>query len=235
MMFNDCDAKRFFQELKYYLLYYGNDFKEDQGLERIISVIIKYAKEGSWCDLGGGSNTRFWRMAFPKLSSIECYDMSKESFLLSEIIENNFSKSGCYKFIEDFVGVRANLNNDVEIKYYKTDLLNDKIMIKRSYDNITQIGLLGLIDNKDKFISKTHEIIDLLSIGGVYIGANWIFNSKYSNKININNNYITPALIENMIKNTSVKLCYCEEIPLKNDENYLGFILYVIQNMPDVK
>lgn len=66
------DPKKLLVELEYYIKYYGSEFKPNQGLEVIIQVIRMYSKNGSWLDLGGGSNSPFWRMFFPKL--VDCLE-----------------------------------------------------------------------------------------------------------------------------------------------------------------
>lgn len=148
------DPKKLLVELEYYIKYYGSEFKPNQGLEVIIQVIRMYSKNGSWLDLGGGSNSPFWRMFFPKLDRIMCVDINPEAFLLSELIINEFIESPCYNQTRQMFGNRNGENSNIEIKYKRMDLLSEDIVFDCKFDNITQFGLLGLLRDEDEFIKK---------------------------------------------------------------------------------
>lgn len=223
------DPKIFFRELDYYLRYYGNEFKPNQGLEEIIKVVKKYSKNGKWLDLGGGSNTPFWRMFFPKLKSILCADINHEAFLLSELIVNEFIESPCYKQARHMFGIVENENADITIQYQKADLLSEEITFDLCFDNVTQFGLLGLLKDENEFVYKTNEILKCLDVDGVYIGVNWIFSPSYQQKMGFSNGYICKSLISK-VETGSYKVIYYSEEEIKNDPNYEKCIIYVIKN-----
>lgn len=222
------DPKKLLVELEYYIKYYGSEFKPNQGLEVIIQVIRMYSKNGSWLDLGGGSNSPFWRMFFPKLDRIMCVDINPEAFLLSELIINEFIESPCYNQTRQMFGNRNGENSNIEIKYKRMDLLSEDIVFDCKFDNITQFGLLGLLRDEDEFIKKTRDIMNALKRNGVYIGVNWIFSKIYQKKIGFSNEYISERLLSN-IETRSIKLIYYEEVEIKNDPNYDKCIIYVIK------
>lgn len=224
------DPKIFLRELEYYLKYYGNEFKPDQGLEEIIRLVREYSKEGKWLDLGGGSNTPFWRMFFPKLEKILCVDINHEAFLLSDLIINEFDESPCYRTARQMFGIEENINADTEIQYQKADLLSEEIAFDQSFDNVTQFGLLGLLKNGNDFVYKTKEILKCLKDDGVYIGVNWIFSSSYQQKMGFSNEFICKDLISK-VEAEGYKVVYYSEEKIINDPNYEKCILYVVKKV----
>lgn len=228
-IFKELNYNVFFKELEYYVKYYGNEFKPMQGLEHIIHILKKYTNEGSWMDLGGGSNTSFWRMAFPRLNNIVSIDINKEAFFLSELIIKYFKKSPCMLKVEQLIGDHANLNDNTKISYIQADLLKQNIESNERYNNITQFGLLGLINSEYEFKRKSNEIINLLEDQGIYIGVNWIFSNTYALQKGFNNSFINTKLIKEVVDENSVDLLYCKEHDILNDENYTQLVLYVLK------
>lgn len=223
-----CNPQKLLMELEYYVKYYGNDFRKNQGLEEIIKAIRMYSKHGKWLDLGGGSNSPFWRMFFPKLESIVCVDINQEAFLVSELIITVFFESPCYREVRQRFDVMDNGNSNIKIEYKKMDLLSEKIVFDCEFDNITQFGLLGLLKNEVEYINKTQEILKYLKTEGVYLGVNWIFSEKYKDKMGFSNEYICKKLLSD-IESHSIKLCHYEEIKIQNDTNYDKCILFVVR------
>lgn len=224
------NSKVFGQELNYYLKYYGNEYKEGQGLDIIIDVIKKYSVNGSWIDLGGGSNSPLWRLAFSDLKNMVSVDLNEESFMISELIINNFETSPCYKKVMDFCKCSKLDKNKMQFKYIKSDLLNGLFAFDDKFDNVTQFGLLGLTRSLDDFKRKTNEIIELLNSGGVYIGANWIFSESYSKVKGFSNEFISAKQIYEVAKSiNNIKVLCCKEININDDLNYTKVIIYAIK------
>lgn len=61
------DPKKLLTELKYYINYYGNEFKANQGLENIVDIIQMYTKRGTWLDLGGWIKHTILENVFSKI------------------------------------------------------------------------------------------------------------------------------------------------------------------------
>ena len=221
------DPQKLLTELEYYIKYYGNEFKPNQGLEEIIYAIKKFSQKGKWLDLGGGSNTPFWRMFFPELDQILCMDINQEAFLLSELIINDFIESPCYKHVRQLFGVNSYENREITIQYMQADLLAQKIELDNSFDNITQFGLLGLMESEEEYIRKSEEIMRLLSENGIYIGVNWIFSKKYQERKGFSNEYIGKETISKIVNN-ELNLIHYQEVMIKDDPNYDKCVIYVI-------
>lgn len=218
------NSKVFFESLMYYMNYYGSEYKENQGLSEILEMIKLYSKGGSWIDLGGGTNTALWRMAFKRLNKICSVDLYKENFLLSELIINYFEESDCYKMAKKICNV--NETNNLQITYEQKDLLNEKVEFSEKYDNITQFGLLGLLRNQNDFCNKSKEIISIGSSGSIYIGANWIFSKSYAEEIGFPNSYINIQLIEKIAKETKSSILNIKNVKIHNDEKYDKVVVY---------
>lgn len=221
------DPQKLLKELEYYIRYYGNEYKQNQGLDIIIGVIKKYSQIGSWLDLGGGSNTPFWKMFFPKLNRIVSADISQEAFVLSKLIVNEFYESPCYSKTRELFGTLN--NDDIKIEYIRMNLLSEEIFFDNYFDNITQFGLLGLMKTEQEFINKTKEILRYLKENGVYIGVNWIFSKSYQEKMGFDNTYICKKSILSAETN-SIKLIYYKVVDIQNDANYDRCIIYIMKN-----
>lgn len=226
--FADLDYNILLNELIYFTKYYGSKVKPQQGLDEIFDVIKKYSIEGSWVDLGGGSNTPFWRMGIKKVNKILSCDINREAFVISEMIINNFRLSPCFEYVRELIGEGWDKNNKIQISYKQIDLLNEVIELDGKYENITQFGLLGLTTEKSDFLSKTREILQFLKKDSVYIGANWIFSSKYQKKTGFSNKFIDEGLI-NSLNDDKYEVLYCKKHMIYNDPNYTHLILYVIK------
>ena len=222
------DPKKLLAELQYYINYYGNEFKAGQGLENIIDIIQMYTKSGTWLDLGGGSNTPFWKMFFPKLDKIVCMDINREAFLLSELIMNEFVESPCYKEGRKMLR-KPKYNDNVKIEYECSDLLSQEIVFKEQFDNITQFGLLGLLVRAEDFLVKTREILNGLKNNGIYIGVNWIFSETYQKKMGFSNSYINKNLLLDCEVVGEIEQIYYREVQIHGDPNYDKCIIYVMK------
>lgn len=218
------NSKIFFDSLKYYVDYYGSEYKENQGLKEILETIKLHSKSGSWIDLGGGANTALWRMAFSELDKIHSVDLYRENFLLSELIIHYFEESECYKIVKSICN--ANEIKNLHITYEQKDLLGDKIDICEKYDNVTQFGLLGLLRNPEDFCSKSKEIISIGSNGSIYIGANWIFSKSYAEKKGFSNSFINKQLIEKIASETQSTILDIKDVKIQNDKNYDKVMVY---------
>lgn len=214
------------KELDYFCEYYGTDFKKGLGTEIILDCFNKYFVKSKWLDLGGGSSSFLWWLAQKYNNAIDIVDISQESFILTKLLKSTNYDGGCYKYVKEHF-YNKNLRN-CKINFIKQDLINN-FSLKKSYKNISQIGLLGLCKDKEQFCGVLTKICSKLKTNGVLISANWIFNETYSIKKNIDNNYINKDLIKQFTIKNCLLLKYCKFIEFSNDNNYKGVLIYVIQ------
>lgn len=219
------------KELDYFCEYYGTDFIEGLGTEKILDCFDKYFVKAKWLDLGGGSTSLLWWLAQKYNNAIDIVDISEESFILTKIIQNTNYDKGCYKYVKNYF-YNKNLR-DCKINFLKKDLFTT-FSLKNKYKNISQIGLLGLCKDKDQFNNTLTQICNMLKNDGILISANWIFNKTYSVRKNIDNTYITEDFIKQFTIKNHLLLKYCKFIEFPNDNNYKGVLIYVIQKKKDL-
>lgn len=214
------------KELDYFCEYYGTDFKKGLGTEEILDCFNKYFVKSKWLDLGGGSSSLLWWLAQRYNNAIDIVDISHESFILTKLLQRSNYDNGCYRYVKNQF-YNKNLKN-CKVNFIKQDLINN-FSLKKSYKNISQIGLLGLCKDKEQFCDVLTKICNKLKTNGVLISANWIFNEAYAIKKNIDNTYINEDLIKQFAVTNHLLLKYCKLIEFTNDKNYKGVLIYVIQ------
>ncbi len=228
--FNNINIDEYNKQLEYFTKYYGDEFKEGQGTEIILEVINKYSKNGTLIDFGSGSNIYFWLTAFNDINDVTCVDISKESFYINEQIRKKelYPKSCKYplkKYEKNFENILK-----TKIKYLIHDVLKYPIDLDQKFDNVTQFGLLGLCKNRKEYISNLKKICNLANNDGILIGANWCYNTQYSEKVGYDNNYLSEQLVRIFSEKNNYEILYNKMIPIKNDKNYKSVLVYVLKN-----
>lgn len=224
------NSERIQYHRKYFEDYYGNEFIPGQGIEEIFDAIYKFGQNGTWLDLGGGTNTYFWRIPFKTVELITSMDIDEEAFLVLNEIRSKMYNDGCYKYAFNLFSKDVNEVYNTPLKFIQADLLNQSIesYTKTKYDNITQFGLWGLLKTKEQYLYKLNEAIDVLNKNGVLICANWVWRIKLTKKRGYDNSYLTKKLIEEYCTANRKKLLYITDIFLNSDPEYSHVIIYVI-------
>lgn len=220
----------YLKQMEYLNMYYGQDFKENQGTEYILSMINKFMINGSMIDFGSGSNIYFWLLATNNISEVVCVDISKEAFEINDQIKNFqiFPKSYTYPLRKYNNSLIKTLN--IPIKYVVADAFKDDIKLGL-YDNVTQFGLLGLSANSDIYIDGFLKLWSFLKKNGVFFGANWIFSKRYSIEKGYVNDYLSEDLIVKISKKVNSELLFLKKISIFDDPNYDFVLVYCMKKI----
>lgn len=223
---NDLDIKEYEQQLEYYKKYYGSEFKKNQGTEYLLDVINMNIIPGTLIDFGSGSNIYFWLLAMKGIKKVTCVDISKEAFYINKKIKEGilFPKSYDYPLNKYNKTLKEIFN--IPVKYIVFDILKNNINDKNKYDNVTQFGLLGLCKNKAEYIKNFKKLWNCLKSNGTFVGANWLFSKKYSEKKGYFNDYLSISLINELANIMNAKINYLNLIPIETDENYDYVLIY---------
>lgn len=224
---NIYDIQKKYLEQSYFL-----DYRDGYGLSEILEVLTKYSVRGDWLDLGCGGNSYLWRMCLNHIDNMTLVDKYSATSILINEMKNKQFKKGCYKYaFENFCCSNIEEIYSTPYEYVCKDLLKEEILFEKKYNNVSQIGLLGLCENPHIFKIKIFEILKNLKKNGVSINANWLFNSRYSEILNIDNSYITELYIKNILsEHENYQLEYINKIKF-NDEKYTGVMIYVIRRV----
>lgn len=226
------DSKKIAYHRQYFREYYGNDYIPSQGTDRILETINKYNQGGAWLDLGGGTNTYFWSIAFDSISQITMIDIDREAFfVLNEVRKNSFQE-GCYGYAFNKFKREPDVIYSRPVEFIAGDLLKKNIghLVSGKYDTITQFGLWGLLDTADIYLEKMQDAITHLNENGVLIGANWVFSEELSRKRGYNNYYLSETLIVDYCLKSGLDVLYSEMCNIENDKNYRKVLIYAIKN-----
>lgn len=217
-------------EWLYFIENYAAKFRKKQGTEQILAAISKYSREGSWLDLGCGSNSFFWRIAMPEKIALTGIDISEDALKISEWVYKKKYLNGAYQFAYDhYSKISQTKIYDISYTFFNYDLLNKKIFSNKKFNMITQFGLLGLVKSKSKYLLLLSDYLDSLKDNGVFIGCNWIFTRKKANEYGFSNEYITSDFINNFSKNKNISVISNKRIPILDDPNYSSLQLYVLE------
>lgn len=224
------NRKEYLKQIKYLNTYYGQEFKENQGTEYILTMINKFILNGNMIDFGSGSNIYFWLLATSRVSQVTCVDISEEAFVVNRKIHDGkiFPKSYNYPMKKYKKSLTETTN--IPIKYVVTDIFKDDIKLEL-YDNVTQFGLLGLSVNSNMYIENFLKLWSFLKKDGVFLGANWIFSKKYSVKKGYTNNYLDEDLIKKISKEVGANILYLAKIKIYNDPNYDFVLVYCMKKI----
>ena len=220
----------YLKQVEYLNMYYGQDFKENQGTEYILFMINKFMINGNMIDFGSGSNIYFWLLATNNVSEVVCVDISNEAFEINKQIKSGkiFPKSYAYPLKKYNNSLKKTLN--IPIKYVIADAFKDNIKLG-TYDNVTQFGLLGLSINSDTYIDNFIKLWDFLKKNGVFLGANWIFSKKYSIEKGYSNDYLNEDLIVKISKKINSELLFLKKVSILNDPNYDFVLIYCMRKI----
>ena len=224
------NKKEYLKQLEYLNIYYGQEFKENQGTEYILSMINEFILNGNLIDFGSGSNIYFWLLATNRISQVTCVDISEEAFDINREIQKGkiFPKSYIYPLKKYKNSLKKTLN--IPIRYIIANVFKDDIELE-IYDNVTQFGLLGLSVNADTYIENFLKLWPFLKKNGVFLGANWVFSKKYSIEKGYTNNYLDEDLIEKISEKTRSSILYLAKIKIYNDPNYDFVLIYCMKKI----
>lgn len=224
------NREKYKKEIEYLNMYYGQEFKENQGTEYILDIINKFTINGNMIDFGSGSNIYFWLLATNDISEVVCVDISKEAFEINRKIQNGkiFPKSYTYPLKKYNKSLKNILSTP--IKYVVADVFKDDIKLE-TYDNVTQFGLLGLSKNANAYIKNFLTLWSFLKNGGIFLGANWIFSKIYSVEKGYTNNYLNEDLIIRISKKINSDLIFLKKVRIYNDPNYDFVLIYCIKKI----
>lgn len=224
------DKEKYLRHKNYLENNYKKPFKPNQGLEEIFEIIQEFSDGDSWIDLGSGATSFLWNIPMKKKNSINFVDIDMEIETLIKELQCTKYNDGCFKYaFETYSDKTASDVYNQNYIYYTYDLLNKKITFNQQYDLVTQFGLLGLCNNKQHFIEKTEEIINILNDNGTYIGANWVYSSKRIIEKQHNNTFITTELIYNIANKFNLSVEKIKKIDILNDSEFDSIILYVLK------
>ena len=233
MNLTDINQIEYKKQLTYFYKSYGAEFRKGQGTEYILNMIKKFSNEGTLIDFGSGSNIYFWLIAFNQINYALCVDISKEAFYINECIRKKIlypksCKFGLKKYKKNFDDIIK-----IKVNYKVYDILNKPFLKNIKYDNVTQFGLLGLCKNKREYLINLNKLLQSLNCNGVFLGANWCFSKKYSEKLGYNNSYLTKKLIIDYAKKNNYSILHLQIIPIKNDINYTYVLIYALRKKYD--
>jgi hypothetical protein len=218
------DNEKIQEYMNYYNSYYGSDFRPDQGLDEITDMIFLYSLSGTWIDLGGGTSTFIWLPAFKKVTDVHSVDKYPESGYV-QTLARSMSLSGCYKHILIRYSKSDKDMRKINISYSTVDLIND-FTIETKYNNVSQFGLLGLCQTKQEYLKHLNKLSGFMDNRSIFLGANWVFSSTYTNKHRFANSYLDTELIEEYASNNAKKLLFCKRINIVNDPCYDAVLVY---------
>ena len=218
-------------DINTYRSYFENNFAKPfiygQGTEDILNVIHEFSHAGTCLDLGGGVNSYFWSIPadYTKIVNV---DVSYETYKICQELKANRFDQGCYQYaFKRYHRFPGDIYNR-EMEFICADVLNAPFYLAEQFDTVTQFGLLGLLPSSDLYKSKLLELFSLVKVGGVFIGANWMLSPKLSNIISQSNSYLSPELLNNLAIEANGFLLYNELLPINNDVNYTGVLVYAV-------
>lgn len=214
----------------YFRLNYGSPFRTGQGTEIILRELQENAVEGTWLDLGCGSNSFFWRSAMPNNLKLTGVDYDADTLELAKDLQRSGYRQGAFEYAHNhFSSLSWKEYYDISSQFLRMDLLNGNLDELPMADMVTEFGLLGLCKNKTHFGQRLMSFLHHVNVNGLLIGANWIFSDKKSREYGFTNNYISEELIDSVSENESCKLIEFKQIRILNDPNYDEVDLFIIK------
>ncbi len=208
---------------------YKQNFKKNQGIDEILSVIYKFSDGNSWIDLGSGGNSFLWNIPMHTKDMYFCDQYNEVKYVIDELKGEKFNQ-GCFEYaFNNYSRKTVDELYNQEYTFIVRDLLNNQIFFEKKFDFITQFGLLGLCKNKNEFIIKSNEIINIMNQQGIYIGANWLYSAKRIKEQGHNNLYLNEKLIKYVAETNKINVKYLKLINIQNDEQFDSVILYVLK------
>jgi hypothetical protein len=224
-LLNDgLDLQKVQEQRSYFENYYGSNFRHGQGLDEITDMISRYSVPDTWIDLGGGTSTFIWLPAFRKITEVTSVDKYIESAYVHENVRSS-SPSGCYTHVLNRYGKTISKMNKIPIIYLRMDLFDDFIAPKK-YNNVSQFGLLGLCQTRDKYCERLRRLSAFMDDGSVFFGANWVFSNAYAERQGFVNSYLNTPLIEEIVSNNGWTLLHNERIGIADDPCYDAVLIY---------
>lgn len=231
---SNIDKKRLDYYRRYASEYYNDKFRPNQGTEVILDMIKKFAPGGKWLDIGAGPATLFWSLMMPKLTSINCSEITHEGIIvLDEFFQSDFIPE-CYKDIIQLYWLsdkKLTQNRGLPREYYLFDALKEwPELPSRPYDIITAFGVYGLCRNATEYVqSFAHPRASLVGGKGVLMGANWVRSKEMVAKHGGDNSYLRKSLVDEAAKKYNYKLKFLSEESIQGDKNYDRVVIWCLQ------
>ncbi|MCT8354383.1 MULTISPECIES: hypothetical protein [Photorhabdus] len=218
----------------YYNNYFYNNYYErfipDCGVEEIFDLLKKIDKPVNWLDLGSGGISLFWALAIDKIISLSISDFSNVSLELHKKkfsilpIPRGYSQAANSCKIINAEERYSNAKNAIK-KYHVINAFSEWEIESGNFDLITCFGVFSLSGSLDSFLKCFQYAEKNLRKGGSIIGANWILSESYSEKININNNYLNDLKLFDALNNFGLYLSKSAIVEL-NDKDYKSVLIY---------
>ena len=228
----DPQALSYYQE--YSEKYYNDRFKSGEGVETILAMIRKYAKKGSWLDIGAGPATLFWSLMMPEITRIDCSEICKEGiWVLDNFFKSNVTPQ-CYQDVIDQYKIDPQKIGDVRHaprdSYIFDALKTWPDLPNRPYDNIGLFGVFGLCSTAQAYVDCFAYPRPSLKSGGILMGANWVRSPKMVEKCGGKNDYLSTELIDKAAIMNGFKVLHNSEERIVGDENYTRVVVWCFQS-----
>lgn len=165
--------------LEYWDTYYSQPFLYGMGTENILRLLAGLPPVATWIDLGCGSESLLWACAI-RAGALHAVDSDGERLRLLEKHSETTEPTGSYATAIALAGsgrswddIRATLRTTTV-----ADCLTDQPAIQNTAELVTQFGLLGLCESRDRFRAAVTGSASLLAADGWVAGANWVAADK---------------------------------------------------------
>lgn len=221
----------------YHERYYNNSFVWGQGTEHILDFLHGLKVDGSWADIGCGTNTLFWSIPMLRnnFTHVVVSDYYPEALSVLAEFKMSTTLPQCYRevlamYSADEIALSEFRNRLWEM--YPASAFKPWVppLGERQYSLITQFGCFGVASSAVEFHNAIDFAVANLEIGGQLVGANWRRSPKYVQAKGGDNSFLSPELIQDYaIAHAGLELAINQQLPIKGDEFYDYVLLWSLK------
>ena len=215
--------------------YFNGDFIPGQGAEELLQFACNYQIQGRHLDLGSGPTGLFWFLPVQQATTITFSDVIPEALEILRQFKKDRKFPKCYREALDVVALQPNQLEkifDSEVRYAVFDCFEEWpiSVVKTRFERISAYGVLSICKDRIHYQKAVSEILDHLSEGGIFIGADWIRHDEFKiAEDGSDTSYLCEKMIAETFANENAELSELETIPLIGDALYGSLIAWVVK------
>lgn len=159
----------------YWRNYHDREFIHGMGTEHVLQALTEIPAADTWADIGSGSESLMWACALD-VHTLAAADSDGDRLRLLEQNRSLADPPRTYQMAMHMAGRSADHWSAVRTMNVETavvDCLSGKPPFQRSFDLVTQFGLLGLCRDRRHFDACFDALARMVRPGGWFVGANW--------------------------------------------------------------
>jgi SAM-dependent methyltransferase len=227
------DEERIAYFTEYMNTYFNDCFLFGQGTDGILQLLNRYQRGGDWLDVGAGTTTLFWSLAFGRATSVTCGDIVPEALKVLDDFLHSQRIPPCYtEAAAKVLGVNVNTlpARALPWRYVIFDAHQQwPRHVIGQFDTVTAFGCFGLARDPDSYIKALRCARPHLKPDGVLVGCDWSRSETFVQQEGLDNRYMSQEFIRLASRKAGFEVTEVKEFTISNDPLYDHVVGYALR------